>query len=69
LRNHLDLDIDSSKVYPKITALVPEERNELIKSMYEAFSEDKYRLKPIVCLTTFLNIPAQEVINQRTYKR
>lgn len=62
LRNHLDLDIDSSKVYPKITALVPEERNELIKSMYEAFSEDKDRLKPIVCLTTFLNIPAQEVL-------
>jgi hypothetical protein len=62
LRNRLDLDIDSAKVYPKITALVPEERNELINSMYEAFSEDKDKLKPIVCLTTFLNIPAHEVL-------
>jgi hypothetical protein len=62
LRNRLDLDIDSVKVYPKITALVPEERNELIKSVYEAFSEDKDKLKPIVCLKTFLNLPAQEVL-------
>lgn len=62
LRNRLDLDIDSAKVYPKITTLVPEDRNALIKSMYEAFSEDADKLKPIVCLTTFLNIPSAEIL-------
>lgn len=62
LRNQLDLDIDSAKVYPKISTLVPEERNELIKSIYEAFSEDIDKLKPIICLKTFLNIPAEELL-------
>lgn len=62
LRNRLGLDIDSAKVYPKITTLVPEERNELIKSMHDAFSEDADKLKPIVCLTTFLNIPSTETL-------
>jgi hypothetical protein len=62
LRNRLGLDIDSAKVYPKITALVPEDRNSLIKSMYEAFSEEADKSKPITCLTTLLNIPAQEML-------
>jgi hypothetical protein len=62
LRNHLDLDIDTSKVYPKITVLAREERNKLINSLYEAFSEDADKLKPIICLTIFLNAPAEEVL-------
>jgi hypothetical protein len=62
LRNRLDLDINSAKVYPKITALVSEDRNALIKSMYEAFSEDADKLKPIICLTTLLNVPAEEIL-------
>ena len=62
LRNRLGLDIDSAKVYPKITTLVPEDRNALIKSMYEAFSQDADKLKPIVCLTTFLNISSAEIL-------
>jgi hypothetical protein len=62
LRNHLNLDIDSSKVYRKISALVSEERNELITSLYGVFSEDKDKLKPIICLSTLLNIPAHEVL-------
>jgi hypothetical protein len=62
LRNRLNLDIDSSKVYPKITTLVSEDRNKLIKSMYEAFLEDTDKLKPIICLTTLLNVPAEEIL-------
>ena len=62
LRNRLNLDINSPKVYPKITALVSEDRNALIKSMYEAFSEDTDKLKPVICLTTLLNIPAEEIL-------
>jgi len=62
LRNNLSLDINSSKVYPKITVLVPEERNKLINSIYEAFSEDTDKLKPIICLIKFLNVPAEKVL-------
>jgi hypothetical protein len=62
LRNRLDLDINSPKVYPKITVLVSEDRNALIKLMYEAFSEDTDKLKPIICLITLLNIPAEEIL-------
>lgn len=62
LRNRLNLDIDSAKLYPKITALVSQDRNTLIKSMYEAFSEDADKLKPIVCLTTFLKCPPEEIL-------
>ena len=62
LRNRLDLDINSAKVYPKITTLVSEDRNALIKSMYEAFSEDTDKLKPIICLTTLLNVPAEQIL-------
>ena len=62
LRNRLDLDINSAKVYPKIIALVSEDRNALIKSMYEAFSDDADKLKPVICLTTLLNIPAEEIL-------
>jgi hypothetical protein len=68
LRNRLDLDIDSSKVYPKITTLVSEDRNVLIKSMYEAFSEDADKLKPVVCLTTLLNVPAEEILVKKHIK-
>ena len=62
LRNRLDLDINSANVYPKITTLVSEDRNALIKSMYEAFSEDTDKLKPIICLTTLLNVPAEQIL-------
>lgn len=62
LRNRLNLDIDSARLYPKITALAPEDRSALIKSMYEAFSEDADKLKPIVCLTTFLKLPPEELL-------
>lgn len=62
LRNRLDLDINSPEVYPKITTLVSEDRNTLIKSMYEAFSEDVDKLKPVICLTTILNIPAEKIL-------
>jgi hypothetical protein len=50
------------KVYQKITVLVSEDRNALIKSMYEAFSEDTDKLKSIICLTKLLNIPAEEIL-------
>jgi hypothetical protein len=62
LRYRLNLDIDSAKLYPKITALDSKDRNALIKSMYEAFSEDADKLKPIVCLTTSLNLPPEEIV-------
>ena len=58
----MDLDINSANVYPKITTLVSEDRNALIKSMYEAFSEDTDKLKPIICLTTLLNVPAEQIL-------
>ncbi|WP_458747023.1 hypothetical protein [Candidatus Nitrosocosmicus sp. T] len=61
LGRHLDLDINTLKVYPKITVLHPQERNELVNSLYEAFSESIDRLKPIICFTTFLNLPADEI--------
>lgn len=62
LRNRLNLDIDITKAYPKITALVSEDRNALIESMHEAFSEDADKLKPIVCLTTFLKCPPEAIL-------
>lgn len=62
LGRHLDLDINTLKVYPKITVLHPQERNELVNSLNEAFSETIDRLKPIICLTTFLNLPADEIL-------
>lgn len=62
LGQHLDLDINVLKVYPRITVLDPRERNELINSIYNAFSEDIDKLKPIAYLLTFLNLSAEELL-------
>lgn len=68
LGRHLDLDINVPKVYPRITVLTPQERIKLVNSMYEAFSADIDKLKPIICLTTFLNLPADEVLVKEPIK-
>ncbi len=62
LRYRLDLDINSAKVYPKIIVLASKDRNALIRSMYEAFSDDADKLKPVICFTTLLNVPAEEIL-------
>ena len=62
LGRYLDLDINTLKVYPKITVLCPQERNKLVSSLYEAFSEEIDKLRPIIRLTTFMSLPADEIL-------
>lgn len=62
LRSHLNFDIDSAKLYPKIMVLVSKERKELINSICEAFSEDIDKLKPISCLAAFLKVPVEQIL-------
>jgi hypothetical protein len=62
LARYLALDINTLKVYPKITALHPQARNELVNSLYETFSEEVDKLKPLICITTFLNLPVDEIL-------
>ncbi len=68
LRSHLDLDIESSKVYPRIIGYVFKERNELINLMYKAFSEDSDKLKPIIYLRRFMKVPAEELLIKESNK-
>lgn len=58
LGRHLDLDINTLKVYPKITVLHPQERNELVNSLNEAFSETIDRLKPINYMSHHFSEPS-----------